>query len=43
MHLGATAYLVKPFKPEDLVKKVHDVLAPDANVAPQMVQPPAKK
>jgi len=49
MQLGATAYLVKPFKPEELVKKVREVLTPGTNVAPQMAsptsttQPPIKK
>ena len=36
MHLGATAYLVKPFAPQDLIKKVREVLAPGYNVAPMM-------
>jgi two-component system chemotaxis response regulator CheY len=43
MHLGATAYLVKPFKPEELIKLARQVLTPGTNVAPHMVQPPAKK
>ncbi len=42
MQLGATAYLVKPFKPEELIKKVREVLTPGTNVAPLM-QAPTKK
>jgi len=43
MHLGATAYLVKPFKPEELIKLAKEVLSPGANVAPQMVSMAPKK
>jgi two-component system, chemotaxis family, chemotaxis protein CheY len=43
MHLGATAYLVKPFKPEELIKKAREVLTPGYNVAPLIQQPPPKK
>jgi len=43
MQLGATAYLVKPFKAEDLVALVRRVLEKGVNVAPQMVQPAPKR
>ena len=43
MHLGAIAYLVKPFKPEELIKLAKEVLSPGANVAPQMVSMAPKK
>lgn len=43
MHLGASAYLVKPFKPEDLLSLARKLLAPGANIAPMMVAPAAKK
>ena len=42
MHLGATSYLVKPFKPADLIGLVKRVMEKGTNVAPQMVAP-AKK
>lgn len=43
MHLGASAYLVKPFQPEALVKLAKEVTTPGFNVAPQMVAQPSKK
>jgi two-component system chemotaxis response regulator CheY len=43
MQLGATAYLVKPFKPEDLIALVRRVLEKGINVAPQMVTPAPKR
>ncbi len=43
MHLGASAYLVKPFKPEDLLSLARKLLAPGANIAPMMVAPAPKK
>jgi two-component system chemotaxis response regulator CheY len=43
MHLGATAYLVKPFKPEELLSLVKEVLTPGINVAPRMHLTAAKK
>jgi two-component system chemotaxis response regulator CheY len=43
MTLGATAYLVKPFKPEELTSLARTVLSPGYNVAPQMVQSPPKR
>jgi two-component system chemotaxis response regulator CheY len=43
MQLGATAYLVKPFKPEELASLARTVLSPGYNVAPQMVQSPPKR
>lgn len=36
MHLGASAYLVKPFTPEALTSLVQRVMAPGANIAPHM-------
>ena len=42
MQLGATSYLVKPFKPADLIGLVKRVMEKGTNVAPQMVAP-AKK
>ena len=43
MHLGASAYLVKPFKPEELLSLARKLLAPGANIAPMMVAPAPKK
>lgn len=43
MHLGATAYLVKPFKPEELIALVKEVLTPGINVAPRMQVAASKK
>lgn len=43
MSLGASAYLVKPFKPEALLELARKVMAPGANIAPMMVQPAPKK
>ena len=43
MQLGATAYLVKPFKPEELVALVRRVLEKGVNVAPQMTTPVPKR
>jgi two-component system chemotaxis response regulator CheY len=43
MQLGATAYLVKPFKPEDLIGLVRRVLEKGINVAPQMTTPAPKR
>jgi two-component system chemotaxis response regulator CheY len=43
MQLGATAYLVKPFKPEDLIGLVRRVLEKGINVAPQMVTPAPRR
>jgi two-component system chemotaxis response regulator CheY len=43
LQLGATAYLVKPFKPEALIGLARSVLVPGTNVAPHMVLPPPKK
>ena len=43
MHLGASAYLVKPFKPEALLELARKVMAPGANIAPLMTQPAPKK
>lgn len=37
MHLGASAYLVKPFPSETLVEMAKKVMEPGANVAPHMV------
>lgn len=43
MHLGASAYLVKPFKPEELLSLARKLMAPGANIAPMMVPPAPKK
>ena len=43
MGLGASAYLVKPFKPEALLELARKVMAPGANIAPLMTQPAPKK
>lgn len=43
MSLGASAYLVKPFKPEALLELARKVMAPGANIAPMMATPAAKK
>ena len=43
MHLGASAYLVKPFKPDELLALARKLLAPGANIAPMMVPPAPKK
>lgn len=43
MHLGASAYLVKPFKPAELIALAKTVTAPGANIAPMMVAPAPKK
>lgn len=43
MQLGATAYLVKPFKPEELIALVRRVLEKGINVAPQMTTPVPKR
>ena len=43
MSLGASAYLVKPFKPEALIELARKVMAPGANIAPMMATPAAKK
>ena len=43
MSLGASAYLVKPFKPEALLELARKVMAPGANIAPLMVSPAPKK
>lgn len=43
MKLGASAYLVKPFKPDELVALARRVMAPDANVAPEMVPTAPRK
>lgn len=43
MSLGASAYLVKPFKPEALLELARKVMAPGANIAPMMAPPAAKK
>jgi two-component system chemotaxis response regulator CheY len=43
MQLGATAYLVKPFKPEDLIGLVRRVLEKGINVAPQMITPAPRR
>ena len=37
MHLGASAYLVKPFPSETLVEMAKKVMEPGANVAPHLV------
>lgn len=43
MHLGASAYLVKPFTPEALLTLARKVMAPGANIAPLMAPPAPKK
>jgi two-component system chemotaxis response regulator CheY len=43
MSLGASAYLVKPFKPEALLELARKVMAPGANIAPMMAPPAPKK
>lgn len=43
MHLGASAYLVKPFTPEALLTLARKIMAPGANIAPHMVPPAPKK
>jgi two-component system chemotaxis response regulator CheY len=43
MQLGASAYLVKPFTPEALLTLARKVMAPGANIAPQMVHRETKK
>ena len=43
MCLGASAYLVKPFKPEALLALARKVMAPGANIAPLMAPPAPKK
>ena len=43
MHLGASAYLVKPFKPAELIALAKTVTAPGANIAPMMVALAPKK
>lgn len=43
MSLGASAYLVKPFKPEALLELARQVMAPGANIAPMMAPAAPRK